>query len=63
MIIQNKTNSVALTCTQRQKSTQNLNITISIEVTIIGVAMGGRELRPRGPGSPPSIEMPTIEKM
>ena len=48
MIIQNRTTSVALACTQKQtskKSTQNLNITNSIEVTIIGAARGGQGAR------------------
>ena len=52
MIIQNRTISVALTYTQRQtskKSSQNLHITNSIEVTIVRVARSGG---PREPGSP-----------
>ena len=40
MIIQNKTISIALTCTQEQKSTQNLNVTNSIKVTMIDVVRG-----------------------
>ena len=56
MIIQNWNVSVAMTYTQGQKSKQNLNITNSIEVTIIGVARGGE------PRSPP-IEMPPKIKM
>ena len=58
MVIQNRTISVALTCTQEQTSPQNLNITNSIEVTIIGVARGGG----RGP-SPPPIEIPSIKNV
>ena len=63
MIVQNKTISVALTCTQGQtnkKSTQNLNITNSIEVTIIGIARAGGGAG--GPGPPP-IDMPPMLKM
>ena len=44
--MQNRTISVALTYTRGQVSTQNLNITNSIKVTIIGLARGG------GPASP-----------
>ena len=43
------------TMASKQKSLQNLNITNSIEVTIIGVA--------RGPVGPPPIEMPPMVKM
>ena len=52
MIIQNRTISVVLTCTQEQtrKKQQNLNITNSIEVTITGVAKGGL----KGPAPPAS---------
>ena len=49
MIIQNRTISVALICSQGQKNTQNLNITNSIEVTIIGVARGGEAGDPGPP--------------
>ena len=35
MVIQNRTISVALTCTQGQRSTQSLSITNTIEVTIL----------------------------
>ena len=35
MIIQTRTISVALTCTLGEKSTQNLNITNGIDVTIV----------------------------
>ena len=50
MIIQNRTISVALTYTQGQtsKKLHKINITNSIEVTIIGVVRGG------GPWSPQS---------
>ena len=41
MIKQSRTISVALTCTQRQISTENRNITNNIEGTIISVAKGG----------------------
>ena len=59
MIIQNRTISVALTCTEGQTSKKTHKILISqnsIELTIIGVARGGLV------APPPSIEMPSIKK-
>ena len=58
MIIENRT-LVSLCHAHKgnpaKKSTQNLNITNSIEVTITGIAMGG--------GQGTRIEMPPIIKM
>ena len=46
------------TWANKQKSIQNLNITNSIEVTIVGVARGAQEARPTL-----RVEMPLMTKV